>query len=166
MSIKEPLVFPDLILLNDYGGVFQDYFAAVYGVFHSDFIKNKPSFHGVIVSAQAKPEVDGVHRTFYHITHEGEDEGNRSPDIRRMERISYPKWILDSCPHDELLVWENERGRDKRILIWNENEEYLTVLTRRKEFYLFWTAYLVTQQHQKKKLMREYETFIKAKTAQ
>ena len=84
------LVFPDLLMLNDYQGNFQNYFQAVYSVFEQDFIKSQPLYDGKKVSAQKHPEVDGIHRTFYHITHEGEDESNRSPDIRRMERIRFP----------------------------------------------------------------------------
>ncbi len=71
MSSIAPLNFPDLELLQHYGGNFQNYFAAVYKIFESHFIKNKTYFLGVHVTAQKHPEVDGIHRTFYHITHEG-----------------------------------------------------------------------------------------------
>jgi hypothetical protein len=166
MSAKNSLVFPDLVYLNDYSGVFDEYFQAVYQIFERDFIRNPPAYEGTKVSAQRQPLVDGIHRTFYHITHEGEDENNRTPDIRRMERIRFPRFIISSAPHNQLLVWKNQRGRDTRILIWNEEEEYLVVLTERPRYLLFWTAYQVTQKHSKEKLIREYKAYIKAKTAQ
>ena len=161
-----PLVFPDLIFLEDYQGNFKDYFNAVYAIFENHFVKKHPLFKGNKVSAQKFPLVDGViHRTFYHITHEGEDEADRQPDVRRMERIRFPKFCIESCPHEHLLVWENKRGRDERVLIFNEIEGYLIVLTKRTGYYLFWTAYHLQQNHQKRKQIKEYEAYIKAKTA-
>jgi hypothetical protein len=159
------LVFPDLLMLNDYQGSFQNYFQAVYAVFEQDFIKSQPMYCGQKVSAQKHPEVDGIHRTFYHITHEGEDEGNRSPDMRRMERIRFPKFCVRNCPHTELLVWEKMVGRDNRIHILHEAQNYLIVLTERKGFYLFWTAFYIEQDHTIRKKRNEYEAYIKAKTA-
>lgn len=159
------LVFPDLLVLNDYQGNFQNYFQAVYSIFEQDFIKSQPLYDGKKVSAQKHPEVDGIHRTFYHITHEGEDESNRSPDIRRMERIRFPKFHIDNSVNDEILVWENTRGKDTRVLLFNEVEGYVVILTKRPTYYLFWTAYLVTQKHRQEKLLQEYEAYKKAKTA-
>lgn len=159
------LVFPDLILFADYQGDFKTYFEVVYKIFHTSFIAKQPLFNGLKVSAQKHPEVDGIHRTFYHITHEGEDEANRQPDMRRMERIRFPKFIIENSSNGAILVWENQRGRDKRILLFNEAESYLVVLTERKGFYLFWTAYYIEQEHRKNKLLSEYQAYIKAKTA-
>jgi len=165
MIDEKDLVFPNLILFNDYSGDFKSYFQAVYTVFENDFIKSQPKYEGLKVSAQKHPEVDGIHRTFYHITHEGEDEQNREPDIRRMERIRFPKFVITNCSHSQLLVWEKNIGRDDRIHILNEDERYLVVLTKRKEYLLFWTAFYVEDNHTLKKKIKEYETYKKAKTA-
>jgi len=165
MIDEKDLVFTNLILFNDYSGDFKSYFQAVYTVFENDFIKSQPKYEGLKVSAQKHPEVYGIHRTFYHITHEGEDEQNREPDIRRMERIRFPKFVIEKNTADEILVWENTRGKDTRLLLFNNTEGYIVILTKRQGYYLFWTAYLVTQQHRKNKLIQEYETYKKAKTA-
>ncbi len=166
MSTVNTLVFPDLLYLENFGGDFNKYFNAVYNVFDNHFIKSNPYFQGVKISAQKFPLVDGIHKTFYHITHEGEDENNRTPDFRRMERIRYPKFSIEKCPHNEFLVWKNKRGKDNRVLIFNEVEGYLIVLTERKGFNLFWTAYYIEQNHRKRKLIAEYDAYIKAETAQ
>jgi len=166
MSSVENLTFPDLMYLNEYGGNFPNYFTAVYAVFENHFLKSNPFFHGIRVSAQKFPLVDNIHRTFYHITHKGEDEQNRIPDIRRMERIRFPKFIIDGCPHKDFLIWKTLRGRDTRILIFNEVEGYLIVLTERKGYNLLWTAYFVEHNHQKRKYIKEYQEYIKAETAQ
>jgi hypothetical protein len=109
--------------------------------------------------------MDGLHGTFYHITHEGEDEANRQPDIRRMERIRYPKFAIQQNLHPEILIWKNRRRKDERILFFNESENYIVVLTERNEFYLFITAYVVDTTHRKRSLIKEYEAYKKAKTA-
>jgi hypothetical protein len=165
MSQVASLGFPDLIFLEDYNGDFQTYFSAVYAVFESDFIRSQPRYEGLKVAVRKYPEVDGLHRTFYHITHEGEDENNRQPDFRRMERIRYPKFVLEQNQHPEILIWRNQRGKDERILLFNESENYIVVLTERKDFYLFTTAYVVDTKHRKRSLLKEYETYKKAKTA-
>lgn len=165
MSEVKGLIFPKLEYFEDYGGDFPSYFKAVYLIFESHFIKRQPLFQGVRVSAQKFPLVDKIHRTFYHITHEGEDEQNRTPDFRRMERIRFPKFCIENCPHEHLLIWKNQRGRDTRILIFNESEGYLTVLTERKDYHLFWTAYYITSNRRKIKLIEEYEAYKKTKTA-
>lgn len=165
MSTEEQLVFPELIYLSDYNGDFKAYFNAVYSIFHSSFVASQPLFNNLKVSAQKHPEVDGIHRTFYHITHEGEDESNREPDIRRMERIRFPKFVIENSEHTDLLIWEKIVGRDNRIHILNETERYIVVLTERKGYYLFWTAFYIEHNHTIRSKKKEYEIYIKTKTA-
>lgn len=165
MSDTNKLIFPELIYLADFGGNFENYFSAVYAVFENDFIKSMPNYEGNKVAVRKYPEVEGLHRTFYHITHQGEDESNRLPDLRRMERIRFPRFVIDNHKHDEILIWRNKRGKDDRVLLFNQNENYVVVLTERSNFYLFITAYLIETEHRKNKLLKEYEDYKKAKTA-
>ncbi|VTR43603.1 hypothetical protein [Sphingobacterium thalpophilum] len=159
------LVFPELIYFDEYDGNFPSYFDAIYSVFHCDFIQAQPLYEGLKVSVRKYPEVEGMHRTFYHITHEGEDEANRQPDFRRMERIRFPKFVIENFEHDEILIWKNIRGKDERIVLFNEAQNYIVILTDRKEYYMFITAYYIETEHRKRKLLKEYEAYIKAKTA-
>lgn len=78
--------------------------------------------------------MDGLHRTFYHITHEGEDETNRQPDIRRMERIHYPEFVIEQNLHPEILIWKNRRGKDERILLFNESENNIVGSPKERNF--------------------------------
>lgn len=165
MSLSTELVFPDLIFLEDYNGNFDKYFAAVYNIFETDFIKTQPLYQNQKVAVRKYPEVDGIHKTFYHITHQGEDENNRKPDFRRMERIRFPKFVIENHLHNEILIWKNKRGKDERVVLFNEAENYILILTERNGFYLFITAYYVETEHRKRKLLKEYEAYKKAKTA-
>lgn len=165
MIDEKGLVFPYLIELSNYDGDFKNYFKAVYTIFENDFIKTQPRYDGLKVAVRKYPEVEGLHRTFYHITHKGEDENNRQPDIRRMERICFPKFVIDNYTHIEILIWKNKRGKDERIVLFNKVESYIVILTGRKNYYIFITAYLVETEHRKRSLLKEYETYKKAKTA-
>jgi len=165
MSEVAALQFPDLEYFEDYNGNFQEYFQAVYKIFESDFIRNHPSFEKQKVVVRKYPLVDGIHKTFYHITHEGHDENERTPDIRRMERIRFPRFVITNKQHPEILLWKNKRGKDERIILFSERENYVVVLTDRKGFFLFITAYFIEKEHRKRKLMKEYEAYKKTKTA-
>lgn len=165
MSVEGNLVFPELITLSDFGGDFDIFLSKAYSIFKQDFIISRPKFEDLNVSVRRYPEMDGMHKTFYHITHEGEDENQRTPDLRRIERISFPKFVIDNNNHSEILIWKNKRGRDERTILFNQDENYIVVLTNRGDYYMFITAYLVEQNHRKNKLLKEYETYKNAKTA-
>ena len=79
------------------------------------------------------------------------------PDLRRCERIRWPRPIIDHGAEPVIRVWENERKGERRICLWLENADYLVVLARRRGYVLLWTAYPVTQPHRRRKLLREYE---------
>jgi len=87
------------------------------------------------------------------------------PDLRRCERIRWPRPIIDNVSDATLKVWVNTRRNEKRVCIWFERQEYLVVLARRKGYILLWTAYMVTRDHQKRKLQKEYSRFKKANAA-
>jgi hypothetical protein len=51
-----------------------------------------------------------------------------------MEIIRFPKFVIEYEQHDEILIWENKRGKDERIVLFNETENYIIILTQPKEF--------------------------------
>jgi len=155
---------PSLIKYDSSKNNFNEYIEAIYEYFKQDFIYTKPKFNGQELSLKKYPIRDGKEATFYHITTEGDDEENRKFDLERCERIRWSKPIIES-DYVGLKIWENKRGKDENILIWFDNVEYLIILRKRKTYNIFWTAYPVTEDHRKIKLQKEYEKFIKAKTA-
>jgi rlfB len=159
---KYELIFPELMFLEEYRGEFQLYFDAVYKIFETDFIKTQPNYEKKKVCVRKYPEENGIHRTFYHITHQGEDENNRTPDIRRMERIKFPRFVIENYLHDDILIWKNKRGADERVVLFNEKENYILILSQRKDYYLFITAYVIDKEHRKQKLLKEYKSYIKS----
>ena len=157
---------PDLIELNSVGGDFHAFLEFVYNEFKKEFIDQKPVFRGQRLGLKKNPVSQEKEATFWHMTSEGEDENNRNPDIRRMERIKWPACIINGSEHDYLKVWENSRGTKNNILIFHEGENFVVVLRKGNGYLLPWTAYLVEHSARKRKLMEEYKSYINAKSAQ
>ena len=82
-----------------------------------------------------------------------------------MERIPFPRPMIDNSNHTDLRVWRVKRGSKERILIFSETEQYLVVLEDRGEYILPWTAYYIEYPNKIRRLIKEYEEYIKTKTA-
>lgn len=151
------MVLPDLIELEHHGGDWIQYLEAVYDIFRFDFLARQERFRGRRVAIKRHPEYDGKAATFWHLISSGFDEGRRLPDMRRCERIGWPRAFIADSTNSDLKVWMNTRKGDRRVLLFNEDERYLVVLSLRKDYVLLWTAYCVDRDHQVQKLLSEYE---------
>lgn len=154
-----PEWLPKLIELNSFKGNWDSYLEHIYSVYTQDFIASKPIYNGTPIAVKRHPQEHGKDATFWHITSEGIVENERTPDLRRCERIAWPKPIIDNHNNNTLKIWKNKREGETRVLLWFEEAEYLVVLSERKGYTLFWTAYPVTRGHSKRKLQKEYESY-------
>lgn len=150
---------PSLVLFD---GDWDKYVRVLYGHFRQDFVDTSPSFRGARVGIKRGPMDQGKEATFWHIISEGSREEERLPDMRRCERIRWPRPIIEHADDSPILVWESVRGGDKRIAIWFAEAEYLVILARRKGYVLLWTAFPVTMKHRKEKLQKEYEAWLRS----
>ncbi|MBJ6107890.1 hypothetical protein JAO73_02625 [Hymenobacter sp. BT523] len=157
------IALPACLFLDSYGGNFAEYIEAVYQAFRKDFVLTRPVFRGKALRLKRFPITSGWEATFYHLTHEGSDEQNRTPCFRRCERISWLKPLIEQCDALNLKVWPQIRKGKKRICIWLElaNEpDHLIILDDREEYLLPWTAYPITYANQKRKKQKEYEEYL------
>lgn len=155
---------PELVFLENNGGDWKRFLETVYEYFVTDFVDNKPVYQGRRLGLKRHPMVDGKEATFWHMTSEGNIECERTPDIRRMERIRWPRPVIEEAVESKgstvVKVWRNTRGKNEtRVLLWLESEQYLVVLADRGEYILPWTAYPVTRPHQQRKLQKEFEKY-------
>jgi len=150
---------PPLVLFGDSQGDWERYLAVIYALFKQDFVDSKPSFQGRRLGLKRYPLSQGKEATFWHMISEGRIEEERTPDFRRCERIRWPRPIIENDGDAAVKWWRNKRGREDRICLWLESEEYLVILADRGTYILPWTAYRVTYGNQKRKLQREYENF-------
>lgn len=91
----------------------------------------------------------------WHLISEGRVEDDRLPDLRRCERLTWIRWMIENADNCASIdVWENRRGREINTLLWLR-EEYLVILSARSENYLLKTAYCTEYEHRIRKLQRE-----------
>ena len=156
---------PPLVFFDNYDGNWDRYLDALYDYFRKDFLESKPSYRGVKLALKRHPVIQGKEATFWHLISKGSSEADRIPDMRRCERIRWPRPIIENGSEPVVKIWENERKGEKRICLWLEKQDYLVILAKRKNYILPWTAYMVIQPHQKRRLQQEYEAFKKAGAA-
>lgn len=158
------IVLPELVLLEDYGGNYELFIQAVYAVFQRDFVKYKTKFRGEELRLKWHPIYQDKAYTFYHMTHKGEDEQNREPDLRRCERMPWAKPVIENCDAWNLKIWPQIRKGSNRLCIWLDLEEepdYVIILDVRKDYKLLWTAFVLEYEHEKRKKQKEYEEWFK-----
>lgn len=158
-----PAWLPPLVLFSDYSGNWDAYLDAIYEWFKQDFIDSKPVFQGRRLGLKRHPMTHGKEVTFWHMTSEGMDEENRTPDLRRCERIRWPKPVIEHTDDSKVKYWVSVKRNEDRIHIWLEDLDYVVVLADRRGFLLPWTAFLVTRDHTRTKLRKEYEAYWKSK---
>jgi hypothetical protein len=152
---------PPLVLFEDYGGNWDQYLDVLFKFFKEAFIDSSPTLEGMKVVLKRHPVEKGKEATFWHLISEGKSEKDRLPDLRRCERIRWPRPIIEHYDQPAIKFWVNERKGEKRICLWIEGEEYLVVLAKRRGYVILWTAYLVTGTRRKMKLEKEYQTYKK-----
>lgn len=143
------LPMPDLL---DFNGVWNSYIDEVYNEFRTTFLNSGIRFRGLPVQPRFSPEYDGKEFGFWHLTSEGEKEEERTPDLERCARI---RWISHMIIHHEnpcLSCWEERRGNNTEIVIWNEVEDYVVVLAARRDYWLLKTAYVVNRSGKRRQL--------------
>lgn len=156
-------LLPSLVLLSDYENNWHQYFEAIYQFFCNDFVTSKPHFDGKRFALKRYPMIKSKEATFWHIISEGEIEDERLPNLRRCERIRWPRPIIEAIKSEQMRCWKNQRKGEERILIALEDFSYVVVLADRGNYILLWTAYCVEREHTRHKLRREYEAFINKK---
>lgn len=162
MMTSQPCWLPRLVTLQSFGGDVELYLNELYSIFVRDFVLTRPTFRGMPVGRKRHPISAGKDATFWHLIQEGRTEEKRLPDLRRCERIEWPRAIIEHCEEPEIKVWENTRRRSPRVCLWLEDQEYLVVLALRRSYALLWTAYLTTRGHTKKRLTMEYREYEKS----
>lgn len=148
---------PPLMCLEDFGGNWERYIEAVYASFKHDFIESQARFKSRPVRLKRYPFRDGKEAAFWHITSEGREEDQRVPDLRRCERIRWPRPTLEHPADSAVRCWRNERGGERRIVLWLWEQDYVVILAERGSYVLLWTAYQVSYEHTRRKLQQEYE---------
>ena len=150
---------PDLITLTDCDGNWARYLETIYEHFRDDFVRSKPTYPDKRFALKRHPVSQGKEATFWHLISEGKDEDERLPDMRRCERIRWPRPMIEAIKSNDVNVWRNIRGRNERIVIAVGDFSYVVILDDREDYVLLWAAYCVEREHRRKKLAKEYDAW-------
>lgn len=161
--MASPAWLPPRILLAQFGGDWGRFIEEIYAHFQQDFVAEFDAgqlrFEGTPLSLRRHPMVRGKEASFWHLVTTGDIEEERTPDLRRCERIRWARAVIDNIGDPAIKRWENTRDGNTNICLWLECENYLVVLGKRNNYVLLLTAY-VAEEHRKRRLKREYEEFI------
>jgi hypothetical protein len=150
---------PALVELSASGGDWHRYVEVLYGHFRNDFLETNPTYPGRRWAMKRHPVFKGKEATFWHIISEGPVETERLPDLRRCERIRWPRRIIDACNTERVRCWPQERKGESRIAIATADFSYIVVLADRKEYVLLWTAFQVDHNHERRKYEKAYNAY-------
>jgi len=157
----KPTWLPPLVCLEDYKGDWKQYIEAIYQYFISDFVTTKVLFNGKAIGLKRYPLLDGKEATFWHMTSIGKIETERTPDLRRCERIRWPRPTIEHNTEKQIKCWPNQHRGENRIVFWLFEEDYVVILAERNGYLVLWTSYMVLYDHQRRKLQKEHEDFLK-----
>jgi len=150
---------PDLFPFN---GDWAKYENDLYEIYLDTVSRVPRRFNGFPIRCRFNPATKGKGYGFWHIISEGRVEEERTPDLRRCERIRWIGWLLDNVNSDERISWwENKRGRETHVVIWIEEADFAVVLAKRTTSLLLLSAYYV-KPHRKADFLREREEFLNA----
>jgi hypothetical protein len=150
---------PHLVRLASWGNDWNAYVEALYQFYRQDFVCGRPLFRQQRVAVKRYPSQDGRDVTFWHLISEGGKEHERLPELRRCERIRWPRPIIEHESQDGVLVWQNERRGERAFCVLCLAERYLVVLGIRGGYLLLKTAYPIYSDKKLSRLIEEYEEY-------
>lgn len=146
---------PDLVRFDAFNGDWNAYEAELHGIFQEEIAHGGLRFDGQPVRCRRGPGSSGRSATFWHLVQEGSVETDRTPDMRRCERIRWVRWVIENAAtHPGIDKWNNKRRGETNTLLWYR-EEYLVVLARRRDYWLLKTAYCTEKRRRVAQLRRE-----------
>ena len=154
-------------LIEHSGGSWEGYEEELYRWFVADFLDSLPTWPDKRVGLKRHPLSKGKEATFWHFISDGEREEDRLIDMRRCERIRWPRPTMDRFlerqpgADDPLVWWKNERRGEARYLLALPDFSYLVVVADRGDYVLPWTQYHVDRPHRQEKYRKEYENYWK-----
>lgn len=163
MEPSLPAWLKPIVRLEDFNGEVDIYLGHIFSLFEQDFINSQVFFRGKKVIYD-KTDDNGRPSAFVHITtEENRNTTEREICLRRCERISWIRAIIENCEEPQVLVWEKEQATSKRRAIrtylFLEQEDFLVILQEIKHGHYMVTAIYVDSPHQKRKHLKEHKEF-------
>lgn len=155
--------------LMPFEGAWATYEDALYDAFLESFVRAEIRFSGWRIKAQYRPETRGKGFSFWHViseapSHENRNEDDRIPALSRCARIRWIAWAIEQADLgvDGFSWWENQRGRETRVVVWAEPWDFAVIVSKRNGYYVLKTAYCDLKPHRRRSFERERDAFWQA----
>lgn len=159
----------------DFENDYQEYENNLYLKYQRDFINTQPFFEGKQVKVRFYPKINGYEESFIHFTCKNyENIEERELDFRRCERLHWIRRVIENylckntCTNsncDGIKIWEEPYKMYLRVHFLFEEERYLVIIEKRKDYNLLITAYYLEYDNALEKQLKRYCRFKKAKDA-
>lgn len=140
-----------------------DFLGRIYPVFQQTLGNNSANYNWISITLKKRPiaKIDGTDYEwwFHHIVTREilKDCEDREFCLPRAERIRFPRHYIDNVP--VLNVWQRLKNNEQKYYISDENFDYLVVLSQRKNYIVFITAFPIDYDHYRKRLKKEYDQY-------
>lgn len=154
---------PDLLIFSGEGEKWKKYEDDLFAIFKSTIADGELKFQGLPVNPRRFPEEKGKHFTFWHLITEGDTESERTPDLRRCERIGWVAWIIRNCgTSPDITFWESKRGTARNFVLWYEKGQFAVILSKRSRYFILLSAYFVDEDHRIEAFKRDRDEYQKS----
>jgi hypothetical protein len=141
--------------LETFSGEWQPYEDKIYAIYVADFITREASWRSKRITLRFNPPYKDKSFTYWHLTSESDGKGDRIPDLRRCERIRWPKAIIQAPP-DAVRSWAQQRDKVERIGIAVPDFSYVLFLQPAEDRAHLLTAYYVERPSRREQYRNEW----------
>lgn len=131
-----------------------------YTVFKRDWlVKPRPEFDGLVVLPNKSIVEGGREEGFWHlITRKDAKDGERYPEIKRAEKLTWARPVVEHRGDPGVTVFDYEEGNGRiRSYIWAQAFDYVVILEKKQRVAFLITAYDVDNDATRKDLERKYK---------
>lgn len=133
-------------------------FNELYAIFARDLLQTPHPVLGgqrVVISRKCDGEKEEL---FWHLTQKDDGNGQRTPDLRRCERLPWIRCMFDHSTEPELLVWDfQESNKAIRTYIWLRDHNFVIVCQKLRRSYVLITAFYVEKAGYRRSLESRYK---------
>ena len=158
---EEPL-FSTPLKYEDFQSDPKAFIERIYGIYQAQF-SGSPKLCGTLVKCSWHME-DGYPSGFWHIVSRQEESG-RELDLRRAERVSWCKEMINLACHEAIKCWRTTKNKQERLHLWSPDDDYVVILGVNKNHFFLVTAFTELTKHRVDQFNRQWSEYQQEKLA-
>ncbi len=156
----EEALFSVPLSYEDYNGDSRKFLDSIYGIFRAQF-GGSLKLCGTLVKCSWHME-DGYPKGFWHIV-SSQGENERELDMRRAERVSWCREMIDLACHEAIKCWRTTKNKQERLHLWSPDDDYVVILGVNKDHFFLVTAITELTTHRVDQFTRQWQDYQKEK---